>query len=154
MVAESKLTDYTSEGYLDKRVTRSENWNFYVYFLRFGSYYFSCFALLIMWFKRKNIVTNNILNSLFNFTLLITAFSFLSASIFDLSTNRYILCVVFSTSFYLVYAGILNKKSRTIKFLSYIFFPLITLRILSIIKVDLQTVGVEVLTNPLISFLL
>ena len=152
-VAESKLNDYTSEGYLDKRNRNSSNWNFYVSFLRFGTYFFSCAALLIMWFNQKKMKTDYVSISLFNFAVLMTTTSFLASTIFDLSTNRYIMFVSFFSLFYLLYMGVLNKKSKTIKILSYVFFPLITLKIFSMIKVDAQTVSIELLTNPFVTFL-
>src|SRR5690606_13410235 len=48
-VAQSKLTDYTGEGYVESRADNVSSWNSYVSIFRFGNYFFSIVALAILW---------------------------------------------------------------------------------------------------------
>lgn len=151
-VAENKLQDYTGDGYIEYRENSQANWNFYVGFARYGTYIFSCVTLLIMWLKQKYLHTNVITKSLFCFAVLMSAISFLANGVVDLSTNRYTLIVSFFTLVYLVYLGVLNHKSKIIKLLMYLYAPILILNILLMIRVEWQTLGIELLVSQVLVF--
>ena len=148
-VAQSKLTDYTGEGYVEKRADNVSSWNSYVSIYRFGNYFFSIVALAILWLNRKRMVTSEISNRLFSFALLFTAISFIANSIVDLSTNRYITIVSFITFSYLIYLGVLNQSSRTLRTLMICYSPLILLNVFMTIRVELETISIALITHPL-----
>lgn len=154
VVAEDKLLAYTGDAYLEKRVENVESWNSYVFVSKFGSYFFACGVLLIMWIKQKHMNTNETTERLFTFAVLMASFSFIANSIVDLSTNRYTLIVTVITFTYLIYLGILNKNAKTLRILMYAYAPIIILRAFLIIRVDLETLSIQTLISPIIAFLL
>jgi hypothetical protein len=153
VVIEDKLADYTGEGYLEKRAASQSDWNFYVPILSFGNYFFAIAALCIMWFKQKKMITNQITNQLFGFAIFMVAISFAASSVVDLATNRYTIIVSFFTFVYLIHIGFLNKNAKVLKVLMYVYIPIILLRIFSMIRVDSETIGIEVLSNPIFTVL-
>jgi hypothetical protein len=153
-VAQSKLTDYTGEGYAEERANTVKGWNFYVTIYRFGNYFFAVAALAIMWFKQKNMVTNKITNQLFSFAVLMTAISFIANAIVDLGTNRYVVIVSFLALTYLIYMGTLNEKSKIVRILMYCYAPIILLNVLLGMKVEWETVSIKLLNNPILAFFL
>jgi hypothetical protein len=81
------------------------------------------------------------------------AISFIANAIVDLSTNRYTLIVSFLTLVFLIYMGSINKNSKTLKYLAYIYAPIIILKALLVKRVDWETVGLTLLTNPILLLL-
>ena len=153
-IAENKLTDYTGEGYVEKRANNVAGWNFYVAIYRFGNYYFAVAALAIMAFKQKNLVTNKITNHLFSFAVFMTGISFIANAIVDLSTNRYLVFVSFLTFTYLIYMSTLNEKAKIVRVLMYCYAPLLVLNILLGIRAEWETVSIKLLNNPILAFFL
>jgi hypothetical protein len=49
--------------------------------------------------------------------------------------------------------GSINKNSKTSKYLAYIYAPIIILKALLVIRVDWETVGLTLLTNPILLLL-
>jgi hypothetical protein len=148
-VIQDKLSDYTGEGYVDGRAKNISNWNFYVPIANFGTYFFSIGVLFVMWFKQKKMNRNQVTKQLYGFAILMSAISFIANAIVDLSTNRYTLIVSFLTLVFLFYMGLINKNSKTLKYLAYIYAPIIILKALLVIRVDWETVSLALLTNPI-----
>lgn len=153
-VAQSKLTDYTGEGYVEKRANNVSGWNSYVGVYRFGNYFFALGALAVMWFKQRSMETNNITNRLFAFAVLMAAMSFIANSIVDLSTNRYTAIVSFLTFTYLIFIGILNPKEKILRILMLCYSPLLLLNVFMTFRVEWDTVSIVLLTHPLFEFIL
>lgn len=153
-IAESKLTDYTGKGYVEKRANNVAGWNFYVAIYRFGNYFFALAALAIMGLKQKNLVTNKTTNHLFGFAVFMTGISFIANAIVDLSTNRYLVFVSFLTFTYLIYMGALNEKAKIVRILMLCYAPLLLLNIFLGIKVEWETVSIKLLNNPILAFFL
>ena len=107
-----------------------------------------------MWFKQKYMITNKITNQLFGFAVLITAISFMANAVVDLSTNRYLAIVSFLTLTYLIYIGKLNEKSKIISKLMIWYAPIIALNMFLTIKVEWETVSIQLLSNPIVVFFL
>ena len=149
-VASSKLEDYTREGYVTKRASRQVNWNWYVPIAHYGVYYFSIAATLFMWVMQSKFKTNKITTNLLSFVSLMISVSFIAGGVVDAMTNRYTLIVNFAAMAYLVYMGFLNPDSRRLKILKYIFAPIILIKALVVLRTDLQTVSLFLITNPLL----
>lgn len=152
-VIEDKLTDYTGEGYVEKRAAGQSNWNFYVPLLNFGNYFFAIGALFIMWLKQKKMKTSHTTRQLFGYAIVMAGFSFMANAVVDLSTNRYTIIVGFFTLIYLIYMGFINKGSKILKVLMYCYTPILILRIFSMIKIDSETISLELLLNPIFALL-
>lgn len=152
-VAQSKLTDYTGEGYVEKRASNELGWNSYVAVYRFGNYFFSLAALGIMWFKRRSMFTNKSTDRVFAFALLMAAISFIANTIVDLSTNRYTALVSFLTFTYLIFIGILNPENKIWKILMLCYLPLLLLNIFMTLRVEWDTISIYLLTHPFFTLL-
>jgi hypothetical protein len=151
-VGSSKLSDYTAEGYVEKRERRQGGWNWYVYIARYWTYYFSIVAIFTMWFYRKKIKKDKIATNLFGFALLMISFSFIASGVLDIATNRYIFIVNFSSLSYLAYVGFLNPESKILRNLKYIYAPIFIIVALVTIRTDIGTLNLGLLTNPILLF--
>lgn len=152
-VAESKLADYTREGYIEKRANNVSGWNSYVGVYRFGNYFFALAALAVMWIMRKSMITNKITNRLFAFAMLMAAMSFIANSIVDLSTNRYTAFVSFLTFTYLIFIGMLNPGNRTVRILMLCYAPQLMLNVFMTLRVEWDTISIYLMTNPFFALL-
>lgn len=153
-VGEGKLTGYTGEGYVEGREANAKGHNFYIPILRYGGYYFSLFCLFLFWFMQRRMKTSKITNNLYGFAILMAAISFMAGAVVDIATNRYTSLVTFSTFTFLVFLGIQNQGSKIFNRLKYVFAPFIILSALLIIKVDYQTLSINLMINPLFVLLI
>ncbi|WP_367392681.1 EpsG family protein [Lewinella sp. LCG006] len=153
-VYESKLGNYTSDGYLEKRASRQASWNFYVPIVRYGNYYFSIFSLFMLSLYRKKINIDPTAQRLVIFSLITLIFSFLAGGVLDIATNRYIHIVSFSTLASLFYLTGQNKGISLFRNLALIYFPVAFITIFSLLRVDIQTVDISIFSNFFIEFIL
>ncbi len=153
-VLDSKLSDYTGEGYVEKRENTSESWNWYVPIAHLGTYYFSLLSIFLLWIYQRKLVTNQISVNLLSFATLMISVAFIAGGVVDIMTNRYTLLVVFATLSTLVYLGFINPNSKVLKFLKYVYLPILIIKVLVSFRVDFQTISVTLLTNPIFEFFL
>ena len=140
-VAESKFTGYTGEGFQEKRASNLERWNWYVYLNLYSVYFFGVVSLFMTRLKKFNIKFDFTSNRLFVFAFLMLIHALISGSIVDVVSNRYNLIFILFELIYLFYISGLNPSNRFLKFLRYVYIPILIVNILVKLRGDLYTVN-------------
>lgn len=148
---ESRVLGFTSQKYITQRVLHTKQWNWYVELNLYALYIFALLALILSRLNRWGLQVNDIAKNLFSFTLLMAFASVVSANIVDPISNRYNAFVIFFALVYLFYLSSLNPKSAFLKYISYLYIPVLVLRVLVLLRGDLYTMSpVLFLGNPFI----
>lgn len=150
---ESKLTGYTGEDYLETREEHVQNWNWYIQFNLVATYYFCVSALILSKLKIFNLKFDAISNRLFGFTTLMLIHSILSGSVVDAISNRYNTLLNLFGLVYLFYLTAQNFDNKFIKWVNYIYFPILIVNILVKLRGDLYTVSPVLVFGNTISIL-
>lgn len=151
--AESKFTGYTGEGFLDGRGNTRESWNWYLTFNLYSTYFFSIFSLLLTRLDYFKVKFDSLSNKLYVFTFVLFIHAILSGSVVDTITNRYNVLFLFFELILLFYLSSFNQKNKLLKFLNYIYIPIIIINVLIKLRGDLYTVNVVVFFGNFISSL-
>lgn len=150
---ESKLTGYTGEGYLESREDHVQTWNWYIQFNLIGTYYFCFFTLFLSKIKAFKLKFNEISNRLFGFSALMLIHGVLSGSVVDAISNRYNLLADLFVLIYLFYLSAQNYDNKFIKWVNYIYIPIVILNVLVKLRGDLYTLNpVLVFGNSIVVF--
>ena len=149
---ETKYEAYTQSGFVDRRVSLLENWNWYVQLRHLTNYYFPAFVILIVYLFRKHLIIDELGNRILAFSTLLLVASFISGGILDTTTNRYMVFSLFFSLILLFYLGPRNINSLITRSLSLCFSFIVMLNILIIFRADLSTMSpVLLFGNPFVS---
>lgn len=150
--AQSKYTGYTGEGYVETREELVENWNWYIRFNLYSTYYFCLISLLALRLPLFKIRFDKTANRLFFFAMIMLLHSILSGSVLEIVSNRYNNVFMLSTLAYIFYTSAINYRSRVFKFMNYVYIPILILNILIKFRGDLYTVSPMLLYgNPILA---
>lgn len=151
--AESKFSGYTGEGFLEKRANNKESWNWYIGFNLYSVYFFSFISFFLTRLKFYKIKFDSLSNKLFVFSAVMLVHSILSGSVVDSVSNRYNMLFIFFELLYLFYLSSINNGNKFLKFLNYIYMPILIINILIKLRGDLYTVNILILFgNFILSF--
>lgn len=139
--SESKFIDYTQEGFVESRKDHLQVWNWYVYFNFYSTYIFTLLSFFLTRVKSFKISFDSNSEKLFVFTAAMLFQSQLSASVVDDISNRYNLLFIFFALVYLLYLSVNNYNNKFLRFLNYIYIPIILLNVLIRLRGDLYTVN-------------
>lgn len=151
---EARLEGYTSDAWIEARENHVTEWNWYVRFRLYSSYYFSVLALIIAWIWKRKFCQNDISERLFVLALLMTIVSFITGSLVDALSNRFTSLAELFTLILLFYLAYINKHSALLKILSWIYIPVFIIKALVIFRADLYTVSPYLIFgNPILMLL-
>jgi hypothetical protein len=134
-----KMAGYSDDDYIDSRKDIVVQWNWYVAFNLFGSYYFSIIAVLLSKFKTFKLKFDTTSNRLFGFVIIMLIHSLFSAAVVDPISNRYAILVNLFSLIYLMYLSANNSESKLLKVMNYIYLPILVISVLVKLRVDLDT---------------
>lgn len=139
---EEKTNDYTENSrYKEKREGHLSSLNWYVIFDRYSTNYFLLGALLLTTYFGFGLDRSILTNKLQYFALLMFLASFLSGQLVDTISNRFYLSANAFGLIYLYHLYNENSKNRILRYLTYIYIPIVILHSLIILRSDLQTVS-------------
>ncbi len=138
---ENKINGYTGDDFMDTREENVKNWNWYVQFNLFGTYYFCVASLILSKIKFFKIKFDTISNRLFGFSAFMLIHSLLSGSVVDSISNRYNILFNLFGLIYIFYLSANNYNNKFIKWLNYIYIPIIIINILVKLRGDLYTLS-------------
>lgn len=154
-ITSDKFNAYTQDGFLETREDNLEVWNWYVYFNFYATYYFTFGAILLTRLRVFKLNFDTQANNIYIFTLLMLINALLSGSVVDVISNRFNLLFSFFALLYLFYLSKLNYKNRLLKFLNFIYIPILIINILVKLRGDLYTFNsLVVFGNFIASFFL
>jgi hypothetical protein len=133
------MAGYSDDDYIDSRKDIVVQWNWYVAFNLYGSYYFSIIAVLLSKFKTFKLKFDTTSNRLFGFVIIMLIHSLFSAAVVDPISNRYAILVNLFSLIYLMYLSAANSDSKFLKVMNYIYLPILVISVLVKLRVDLDT---------------
>lgn len=149
---QNRLTGFTGEGYLEGRSEHITQWNWYVQINLFATIYFLIFALILTHLRRSRLLFDDISAKLLIFVILLLTQSILSGNILDPMTNfRYYSIMSLFGLVTLNYLGKINQLSLLLRRLSYIYIPILILRALIILRIDLYTISPSLIFGNIFS---
>ena len=149
--SESKLEDYTQEGFVEGRAEHLEVWNWYVYFNFYSTYFFAISTLFLTRLKFCKIKTDTTSEKLFVFAVVMLIHALLSGSVVDVISNRFNILFVLFTLIYLFYLSFNNYDNKIFRLINYIYIPILILNILIKFRADLYTVNAIVVFGNVIA---
>ena len=152
---QNKLGAFTSEGFMESRGTHIQNWNWYIQFNLYSPTYLIIGAIILSWMGRFKLKNDPISKKLILFSILLLIQCILSGNILDPITNdRYFQLMNLFGLITLSYLAYLNQTSVMLKTISYIYAPILLLRVLIFIRTDLDTVSpVLIFGNIFLNFI-
>jgi hypothetical protein len=138
---EVKYAGYTRQGYLILREEHKENWNWYVLYNMYATYYFLIVALVITRIKFFKIHTNPLLEALFAFVVLLFVQALLTGNVVDSISNRYVILFKLFGMIYFFYLGIYNHRNYVMRTVAVIYVPIAILAVLVSLRADSFTVS-------------
>ncbi|MFD2201844.1 EpsG family protein [Shivajiella indica] len=137
---EERSSGYVSnETFQEQRIEHMQNWNWYLRFDRYSTYYFGLIALAISVLFSKKINKDDISKQMEYFAFLIFIASFLSGTLVDPISNRFFLAANGTALIYLYYLSSINRNSRLLKVFKFIYIPIGILHILIMLRADILT---------------
>lgn len=153
-VINSKVEGYTNENFIERRENVTEKWNWYVQLRQYATYYYLIIALLLSRLKIFGLKTNNLVNNLFLFSVILLVISMFNETFLDSISNRYRLFFQFTGLVYLFFILSYNKITKFTKILKNIFVLILILNVLIGLRVDSYTFDIIRLSlSPIITIL-
>jgi hypothetical protein len=146
-----KYNAYTQEGFVETREDHLEVWNWYVYFNFYATYLFTFGAIFLTRLRAFKVTFDSTANNIYFFTLLMLINALLSGSVVDVISNRFNLLFSLFALIYLFYISKLNYKNILLRYLNYIYIPILIINILVKLRSDLYTVNSLVVFGNFIS---
>ncbi|MGL2964117.1 EpsG family protein [Flavobacterium sp. RSB2_4_14] len=149
--SESKFSGYTGEGFVEDRAKGMQVWNWYVYFNFYSSYFFTLLSLFLTRLRFFKISFDTTSEKLYVFATIMLFHSLLSGNVVDVISNRFNLLFIFFTLVYLLYLSLKNRENTLLRFLNYIYIPILIINILVRLRGDLYTVNTMVVFGNVIT---
>ena len=137
----NKVQTYSGDDFVELREEHTNQWNWYIKFNQFSTYYFCIISIILSKLKLFKLKFDENSNKLFGFSVIMVIHSLLSGSIVDSISNRYYLMVNLFGQIYLFYLSSINKNNKFINLIYKIFIPIMIINVLIIFRGDLYTIS-------------
>ncbi len=150
---EESTSNYTSEGYIEKRQSRVDSWNWYVSIGKHWPFQLCVIAIVIISLFRNKLEINKLTEKIFPLSVYFTVLALITGGILDASTNRFAKLSEFFVLLLVLGLWMSNKNNKIVKALVGAFLFVFTFKMYITLNSDFQTFGVLFFTNPLIVFI-
>lgn len=150
---ENQASGYlTNEQYKLSREEHLGDWNWYLSFDRFSTYYYLLFSFLVIKLTRINVVQTRLTLSLELLFALFFVGSLIAEQLIDVISNRYYLVANAFGLLYLYFLADANQTNRILSLLGYLYLPIVLLHALIVLRADFYTVSpILIFGNPILA---